>query len=280
MKRHHIHLSVALITITGALVLYFVPRQVNETPEPTVDVTPPLVQPPEQISQASPNWPASGGIQIPGLPTLTTDEPTPATAPEPLPSLDESDEMVKSELAALTPDQTEPFWLESRELVRRMVMLTDNIAHGSVPRRYFQFLAPDGAFKVQKAGETLTIDPASYQRYTPLAEGIASVSPAAAATLYRRLSPLFDAAYRELGIPGSFSASLTTALDHLLATPVPDSAPELLQPKIMYAYADPALEGLSAAQKQLLRMGPENAEAVKRQLRALAAAIGLELTSQ
>src|SRR5438094_562357 len=49
-----------------------------------------------------------------------------------------------------------------------------------------------------------------------------------------------------------------------------------LTPKVStYAFADPALEGLSPAQKHLLRMGPKNERAIQAELRALATALGM-----
>ena len=44
---------------------------------------------------------------------------------------------------------------------------------------------------------------------------------------------------------------------------------------IGYGYADPKLEAMPAAQKQLLRMGPENARAVQAKLREIALALGI-----
>ena len=41
----------------------------------------------------------------------------------------------------------------------------------------------------------------------------------------------------------------------------------------MYTYADPALEGRPAGQKLLIRMGPENAKAIKAKLTELRAVI-------
>ena len=41
------------------------------------------------------------------------------------------------------------------------------------------------------------------------------------------------------------------------------------QPKVLYEYADPALESLSAGQKALVRMGPDNEAKVKAKLREL-----------
>jgi hypothetical protein len=43
----------------------------------------------------------------------------------------------------------------------------------------------------------------------------------------------------------------------------------------LYAYASPELEGLSRAQKHLLRMGPQNMQTLQAKLRELQGALGL-----
>jgi hypothetical protein len=62
-------------------------------------------------------------------------------------------------------------------------------------------------------------------------------------------------------------------IDSLLATPQPAGPIELVRPNVMYLYADPALESRTAGQKLLIRMGPENAAAIKVKLTQLRAAI-------
>ena len=42
-----------------------------------------------------------------------------------------------------------------------------------------------------------------------------------------------------------------------------------------YAYADERFEGLSAAQRQLLRLGPDRARRVQERLRAFGIALGI-----
>jgi len=284
VKRHHFHLSVVVVAVVGLLVLYFMPRKIDELVGESVSLpaaeSPAALAPVDRgVAPPAPTWSVFPAQETAVEPTVAG-QPSTVEARPPLPELDESDALVRTELAALTPDQPDPFWLNARELVRRIVMLTDNIAHGSVPRRYYPFLAPKGVFKVQEVAGKLYPDPANYERYTPLANGIRSIDNDSAATLYQWLTPLFDAAYQELGVPGSFSGSLRGALEHLLATPISDQPPELVSPKVMYSYADPVLEGLSSAQKQLLRLGPDNARAVQGKLVALAAAIGLELAEQ
>ena len=58
-------------------------------------------------------------------------------------------------------------------------------------------------------------------------------------------------------------------IDLLLATPEVAGPLELVRPNVMYQFADPTLEARPAGQKLLLRMGPDNAAAVKAKLKEL-----------
>jgi hypothetical protein len=57
------------------------------------------------------------------------------------------------------------------------------------------------------------------------------------------------------------------AIDDLLAAPEIPGAIKLVRPKVLYLFADPALEELSAGQKIMIRMGVENAVRIKARLR-------------
>jgi hypothetical protein len=85
---------------------------------------------------------------------------------------------------------------------------------------------------------------------------------------------LFQQAYAELGYPSRyFNDRVFEVIDHLLATPDVRGPIALVQPKVMYEYADPVLQDLSAGQKMLVRMGPENEAKVKAKLRELKKAL-------
>ena len=68
---------------------------------------------------------------------------------------------------------------------------------------------------------------------------------------------------------------LERAIVELLRTPVVTGDVRLQPSPVTYAYADPRLESLSPAQKQLLRMGPRNVSIIKRKLREIATALGI-----
>ena len=96
----------------------------------------------------------------------------------------------------------------------------------------------------------------------------------ALAVVYERLYPLFQHAYEDLGYPGKyFNDRLVEVIDHLLQTPEVAAPIPLLQPRVFWEYADPALENRSAGQKLLIRMGPQNARIIKAKLREFRAQI-------
>ena len=57
---------------------------------------------------------------------------------------------------------------------------------------------------------------------------------------------------------GNDQTVIQAAIDQVLATPVVHGEIELKQPKVLYIFADSALESLTPLQKQIMRMGPSN----------------------
>ena len=58
-------------------------------------------------------------------------------------------------------------------------------------------------------------------------------------------------------------------IDHLLVTPEIEEPLRLIQPRVLYEFADPKLQKLSGGQKILLRMGPANLRKLKAKLREI-----------
>jgi hypothetical protein len=96
-------------------------------------------------------------------------------------------------------------------------------------------------------------------------------------TLYRKLTPALQEAYQELGYPDAkFDDALRKAVNELLKVPVVEKNIELEKKVITYMMADPELENLSAAQKHLLRMGPDNVRSIQAKLREMSRALGYQ----
>ena len=132
------------------------------------------------------------------------------------------------------------------------------------------FLAPEGPFTVREGARGTEIDPASYRRYDALTEAFVSFETGAAVRLYQQLTPLFEEAHRQLGFPpDSFGVTMATALDNLLAVQLPETTPGVELDVQTYLLTDPTLEAWAPIEKQLLRLGPQNAARVQDKLRAL-----------
>lgn len=207
--------------------------------------------------------------------SLPSSAPPASPTPAGLPSLADSDAFVRAQAAGLSSHPQLALWLQARGLVRTFATAVLNIADGRSPAPLVAFLAPKQKFAaVDKAG-ALVADPKSFESYDALTEGVASLDTAGVAQVYRTLLPLLSAAYKELGYPdGDFPKVTERALAHLLQTPVPSGDIAVKKDGLFYRYADPKLEGLSLAQKQLLRTGPANAKRLQEKLRALYRELG------
>jgi hypothetical protein len=204
-------------------------------------------------------------------------EPEPAAPPAPaeaLPERGESDGLVRDLARGVSSHPLFLATLKEAGLIDRFVLVVDNLAEGNVPRRELPFLKPQGQFLVLGREPDQRIDPASYPRYDALAQAIASLDARQAVAAYRRVAALCEESYRALGYPeGGFEQRIRAALALLLSTPVLDEDPAVVPETKRYEFADPALESLSDAQKQLLRMGPANAKRVTAKLREIQSAL-------
>ncbi|MBX3611921.1 MAG: DUF3014 domain-containing protein [Hydrogenophaga sp.] len=209
-----------------------------------------------------------------------------APAPTPLPALAESDGFVRERLDELMGRTNTLRFLQLDGFVRRVVATVDNLGRDHAPVLMWPVTPTAGRFSSQKAADgSEVIHPDNAQRYTPLVQLIEAVDSAQAVALYRRLYPLCQAAYEELGFPGRyFNDRLVQVMDQLIATPVPEAPPAVAlvqvkgevpstRPWVRYEYADPKLEAMTAGQKILLRVGADNQRRLQAKLKDLRARI-------
>ena len=192
---------------------------------------------------------------------------TAAAAPESLPTLDNSDSMMRDSLSHLLGGKAFADIVVPYQLVRRIVATVDNLPRRTAPTRAMPFNAVPGAFAAVASGESTIVDDANFARYAPYVNVFEAVDAHALVAAYVRVYPLFQRAYEELGYPGKyFNDRLMEAIDDLLATPDIDAPLKLMRPRVLYEFADPELETRSAGEKTLLRMGRQNAARVKEKL--------------
>ena len=212
-------------------------------------------------------------VETPAAPptSVATTTPPPARA-VPLPPLDESDPEVLGGLTELLGQDAVMRHLVPERLVRNIVVTIDN-----VPRRQMALnqrpLQPTGGDLITSGEESaIVIAPENYARYEPFVGLVSKLDAKTLVSFYRGLEPLFQQAYEDLGHPdASFNARLNEVIEHLLQTPTPRGQVALVQPGVLYKYADERLENLSAGQKLMIRMGVDNATVIKGKLREIQA---------
>ncbi len=254
-------LVIAVVLCAG--IAYYVLQSRGELAFDLPSPTPPDA--PERVASAPPAPPAPPAEPAIQHPLDTTAEPPPAS----LPSLEQSDSMMRDSLAGLIGRKAFSEAVIPGQLVRRIVATVDNLSRPTAPQRMMPLQPVRGSF-VASAGETSSIDKANFTRYAPYIRVLEAVDTRALVKSYVHAYPLFQRAYEELGYPGKyFNDRLVQVIDDMLAAPEIDGPIALERPKVLYQFADPDLEARSAGQKILLRMGKANALRVKAKLREI-----------
>ena len=188
-----------------------------------------------------------------------------------LPTLKDSDNAIQDSLGSIFDPKRLDELAIFKHFIDRVVVTIDNLPRTKLPIRRLPAKSPSRKFIVRKVsnGET-EIDPENYKRYAPFVQLIETVDSRKLAAIYFHFYPLFQEAYSDLGYKSAyFNDRLIVAIDDLLATPELKEPPKLVQPSVFYKYADPKLEGLSAGQKLMIRIGNNNAAKIKIKLREL-----------
>ena len=245
-----------IAVLVVGLIAIFYPRRAPEPPVP--------LELPEPASDAAPD--ASELVDPPPEPEpgFVTEGPA---GPEPLPTLDESDEEAQAALKEATSEELVNEHLVTDSIVRKIVTTVDNLPLDTIWMKSRAVPQIDGRFRVEGSGEETYLSKENYARYSPFVQLIENIDTATLADQYERHYPLLQEAYQELGYPGrQFHNRAIEVIDHLLATPDVQGRVRLVQPHVFYKFADPRLESLSAGQKTLIRIGPENAAIIRSKL--------------
>ncbi|MBU1436112.1 MAG: DUF3014 domain-containing protein [Gammaproteobacteria bacterium] len=230
------------------------PAVTQPEPEP-VDVLSAQQEPEDEISAQA----ADAGTDTTVLPAEQE-----VVATEPLPTLDESDVYVQQKLLALPWKAGLASLFVNEEMIRRFVVQVDNIAQGRIvpEQALFKGLAQD--FKAQKNDQQYQLEIANYKRYQRYLDLLESAPKAEVVALFNRLYPLLQQAYLELGYPDAqFRDRVQQAIRLLLSAPEIADEPRLALESVQYTFADPEIEQLSMAHKQMVRLGLKNQQRLK-----------------
>lgn len=230
------------------------PRVSAPPPEPVAPAQPPA-------SEAGTESPEGGRYPVPARA---------ANAP-PLPDAEHSDIPVLIGLAGSMARNVFGQFFNTQDIIRRFVVTIDNLPREQVPSQMSINRRTPGGFAIARDPVDGSVNIAAanqkrYQKWVQMAEG---VRPSLAAAVYYNFYPLMQREFQSMGHPrGYFNDRVVAAIDDMLAAPDVPGPIRLVQPEVLYRYADPDLEKLSAGRKIMVRMGPENAERVRKVLQA------------
>lgn len=262
MKKSHTVFVVIVLLAVGAAGYFWWQHNQSETAQPVT--TAPAVETPQPVEPPV----------VAAVPPPIQHPIEPVSVKEPLPEVENSDQLLSQALQPLMGSDLWRFLFLPDMIVRHIVATVDNLPRSEVSTKVWPVRSAGSWMQTENNGGELQIAASNAQRYAQYVELVQKIDVKKLADVYRQFYPLFQRAYVQLGYPeGYFNDRLVVAIDDLLAAPEPTESPSLVQNKVLYQYADPDLESRSAGQKVMLRIGPDNERIVKTKLRALRAEI-------
>ena len=250
-----------IIALLGALIAAYFLWRWNAEPLPLAQE----IAPPSAVAPAPP----------PASPPVASSEPAilhpleTTSEIEPLPEPGQSDQRLFDALAKALGKEWSALILPDA-LIRHIVVTVDNLPRKHLPAAVVPLKRAPGAFETSGNGDVRSIGPRNSARYTSYVEFAQSIDTPKLVAVYRLFYPLFQRAYVELGYPKAyFNDRLVQAIDDLLAAPELEEPARLVQPKVLYEFADPDLQARSAGQKIMIRIGRDNAAPIKTKLREI-----------
>ena len=246
---------VLLLVIAGGVVLLTGIGPPKGEPTPTATAPPPE-PPPSPIMTA---------IEEPAPEPSEPPPPPPEPVEDPLPRLEESDDAVRDAVGDIPLGTAGQQYLIPGNIIERSASLIYLMAQGDVPYKLLPVSRPKAAFPIRDDGTQVVTDPAGFERYDALTQWLQSLDLESLLSSLEWFIPLFKEAWSYYGEdPAAFDMAVVITLDLVIATPEIDlSEARLTRKEAVWIFEDPAIEGLAPIQKQVLRMGPENAKILK-----------------
>ena len=269
--------SIAAIAVCTFLYLVYLavafepPRGTTTVILPTPAAEIEVIEPrpvPTRITPSTPAAVASVEVEPIVVDVVEVEAPV-AEAAVDLPRLNDSDSFVAEKISELSSGTSLLGYLVDEQLVRRAVVLVENISRGQYPQTALPYKPIVEDMQVSSDdGRLFTMEAASYTRFDAAVAAFVALDTEQTVGLYRLLSPLLQQAYAEIGFrDAEFEQALIKAIDAVLSAPEIEGPFQLVKPSVMYLYADTRLEELANMNKQLIRLGPENSARLKAKLR-------------
>jgi hypothetical protein len=123
-------------------------------------------------------------------------------------------------------------------------------------------------FPISDNGLRVTLDAAGFSRYDGFSQWVGGLDTTALVSLLNDYEMIATQALTRMGVSDfDIRSAVLAATTQILSTPQVAVDAELMRREANWVYMDPELEALSSLQKQVLRMGPENADIVQQKAR-------------
>ena len=246
-----------IVAIIGAAVFINRPSPADVQPEPA----PPAVSPPPAAIELAP----ASNEQLDAPEVIAPSDPPIKPIENPLPMLEESDDPVRDALGDIPMGTIGQQYLIPSNIIERSASLIYLTSKGDVPYKLLPVARPAKPFSISDDGTQVVADASGFARYDALAQWLESLDLSTIFLSLQPFLPLFREAWSYYGEPPEdFDFAVVIALDLIASTPSVDTTEaRLIKKEAVWVYEDPSIEGLAPIQKQVLRMGPENAAVVK-----------------
>ncbi|MBT5557337.1 MAG: DUF3014 domain-containing protein [Luminiphilus sp.] len=266
-RANPIFLGILFAGILATLVFILMTGDYGEPtlPEELVMVQPSVEPVPAPIAAQAPAAPIAA-------PVVT--EVQPKIPPAPVVSEETGDQYARESIDAVNGGKALAQFVAGDYVVERAVAIIDALRRGEVPYKLLPVGKPSTTFPISDNGLRVTLDTAGFSRYDGFAQWVGGLDTPALISLLNDYERIATQALTRMGVTDfDIRSALLAATTQILSTPQVAVDAELMRREANWVYMDPELEALSSLQKQVLRMGPENADIVQQKARDIRGAL-------
>lgn len=266
-RANPIFLGILFAGILATLVFILMTGDYGEPtlPEELVMVQPSVEPAPMPIEAQAPAAPIAA-------PPVT--EVQPKIPPAPVVSEETGDQYARESIDAVNGGKALAQFVAGDYVVERAVAIIDALRRGEVPYKLLPVGKPSTTFPISDNGLRVTLDTAGFSRYDGFAQWVGGLNTPALVSLLNDYEMIATQALTRMGVTDfDIRSALLAATTQILSTPQVAVDAELMRREANWVYMDPELEALSSLQKQVLRMGPENADIVQQKARDIRGAL-------
>ena len=266
-RANPIFLGILFAGILATLVFILMTGDYGEPtlPEELVMVQPSVEPAPMPIEAQAPAAPIAA-------PPVT--EVQPKIPPAPVVSEETGDQYARESIDGVNGGKALAQFVAGDYVVERAVAIIDALRRGEVPYKLLPVGKPSTTFPISDNGLRVTLDTAGFSRYDGFAQWVGGLDTPALVSLLNDYEMIATQALTRMGVTDfDIRSAVLAATTQILSTPQVAVDAELMRREANWVYMDPELEALSSLQKQVLRMGPENADIVQQKARDIRGAL-------